>query len=46
MNYFYTVLATTAAIIVAEILLNYSLGDKVKDLILKALGFFKRTGLR
>jgi len=34
MNYVYTVLGTTVAIIVAEIVFNYGLGDKVKDLFL------------
>lgn len=35
MTYVYTVLGTTLAIIIAEITLNYGLGDKVKDLFLR-----------
>ena len=35
MTYVYTVLGTTAAIIVAEIVFNYGLGDKVKDMFLR-----------
>jgi uncharacterized membrane protein YdjX (TVP38/TMEM64 family) len=36
MTYVYTVLGTTLAIIVAEILGNYGLGDVVKDLFRSA----------
>ncbi len=35
MNYVYTVAGTTLAIIIAEIVFNYGLGDKVKDLFLR-----------
>lgn len=35
MNYLYTILATTGAIIVAEIAGDYSLGDFLKDLVIR-----------
>lgn len=38
-----SVFLTTAAYIAAEIKLDYSVGDKVKDLFLKVVGFFKKA---
>lgn len=37
MNYLYTILATTGAIIAAEIAGDYSLGDFLKDLVIRLI---------
>lgn len=36
MSYVYTVLGTTAIIVIAEIVIGYGIGDKVKDLFQSA----------
>lgn len=41
MNYVYTVLGTTGAIILAEIVGNYGLGDLVKDFFVRVFGSAK-----
>ena len=38
MSYVYTVLGTTVAIIIAEIVFNYGLGDVTKDALLRLFG--------
>lgn len=38
MTYIYTILGTTAAIIIAEIVFNYGLGDVVKDTFIRLFG--------
>lgn len=38
MTFIYGMLTATVAIIIAEIVLNYGLGDKVKDLFLAVFG--------